>query len=93
MSEVKQVKLNLPRHLLWEYDMDKFDFDKSWFIVVERVIERGNILEWRQTQNYYGKEKMLKVANASRQLTNRDKAFTKLYIHSNLNDPRRSTNY
>ncbi|MEM6394946.1 MAG: hypothetical protein AAF741_01270 [Bacteroidota bacterium] len=85
--------IDLPQHLLWEYDLSKFDYSKSWFIVIERVIQRGDIIQWREVQNFYGKEKMLEVARKSKQLSKKDKAFTEIYIHSNLNDPHRTTNY
>jgi hypothetical protein len=31
--------------LLWEYDLDTFNYEKSYKIVIERVIERGNLEE------------------------------------------------
>ncbi len=73
--------------------MSTFDFDRSWFIVIERIIERGDILQWRSVQNYYGKEKMLEVCSESKQLSIRDKTFTSIYVNSEFNDPYRSTNY
>lgn len=75
---------SLPQHLFWEYDMKKFDFDKSYFIVIERVIERGTIQQWQLVQRYYGKEKTLEVARKSKQLTKRDKQFAELFVNSSL---------
>ncbi|MFT7121743.1 MAG: hypothetical protein ACJAZ9_001929 [Neolewinella sp.] len=83
----------MPKHLLWEYDLSSFNYDRSWFIVIERVIERGDIIQWRTVQNYYGKEKLLEVAAESRQLSERDKNFTSIYVNSKFNDPYRTTNY
>lgn len=93
MSNAKKKSLDLPKHLLWEYDLTTFDYIKSWFIVIERIIERGDIIQWRLVQDFYGKHKMLEVANTSRQLSERDKAFTRLYVNSPLNDPHRRTDY
>jgi hypothetical protein len=45
--------------LLWEYDLDTFNFDKSYKIVIERILERGNLNEWKEMVNYYPKEKIL----------------------------------
>ncbi len=78
------LKQSLPQHLFWEYDMKKFDFDKSYFIVIERAIERGTIQQWQLVQRYYGKEKILEVTRKSKQLTKRDKQFAELFVNSSL---------
>ncbi len=80
-------KPNLPQHLLWEYDLEKFDYDRSWRIAIERVIERGNLEEWRETQAYFGKQRFVDVVEWSRQLTSRDKDFALLFINSKLLAP------
>ena len=77
--------LDLPAHLFWEYDLKNFDFDKSYFIVIERVIERGTIEQWRTMQQYYGKKKVLEVAEKSKQLSQRDKQFARLFVNSSFN--------
>jgi hypothetical protein len=94
---LKQIKVtatslssNLPiirPHLLWEYNLDSFDYFKSADIVIERVIERGNLEEWRQILNFYGIEKVRAVAQASQQLSTKDKQFTEIYVYSELNAP------
>ena len=81
----KKATLYLPQYLLWEYDLKKFNYNKSYFIVIERVIERGTVEHWRMAQFFYGKEKMLAVAHQSKQLSKRDKQFTELYVNSSLN--------
>ena len=70
--------------LFWEYDLKSFDCDKSYFIVIERIIERGTVEQWRMMQRYYGKEKVLEVVEKSKQLSQRDKQFAKLFVHSSL---------
>ena len=80
-----KATLSLPQYLLWEYDLKKFNYNKSYFIVIERVIERGTVEHWRMAQFFYGKEKMLEVAHQSKQLSKRDKQFTELYVNSSLN--------
>ncbi len=42
--------------LLWEYDINDFDFDKMRDVVVQRVIERGWPNDWYFMLNYYGLE-------------------------------------
>ena len=80
-----KTTLSLPQYLLWEYDLKKFNYNKSYFIVIERVIERGTVEHWRMTQFFYGKEKMLEVAHQSKQLSKRDKQFTELFVNSAFN--------
>jgi hypothetical protein len=31
--------------LLWKYDLETFNYEKSYKIVIERVLERGNLSE------------------------------------------------
>lgn len=78
---------NKPRispHLLWEYDLSAFDFDRSRRVVIERVIGRGTLEDWREMVWYYGEEQVLNVARHSRQLSAKDKSFTEIFIHSTL---------
>ena len=71
-------------HLLWEYDISTFNFDSSKQVVIERIIERGRIEDWHEMMAYYGKEKVLKVAARSKQLSERDKNFTIIFVESPL---------
>ena len=41
-------------HLLWEYNLDTFDWHKSRAIVVERVVERGRPEDWYAAIHLYG---------------------------------------
>lgn len=85
MPSIIEKPMILPQYLFWEYDLKKFNYNKSYFIVIERVIERGTMAQWRMVQFYYGKEKMLEVARKSKQLSKRDKQFTELFVNSTFN--------
>lgn len=76
------MTLNIRPHLLWEYNVSTFNFEKGAAIVIERVIERGNLKEWREIVTHYGKEKVIQIANISKQLSKRDKDFATLFVHS-----------
>lgn len=71
-------------HLLWEYNLDTFDYINSKSIVIERVIERGNLEDWKSIFKAYGKEALLEVVYQSKQLSKRDKDFTLLFVNSPL---------
>jgi hypothetical protein len=68
--------------LLWEYDLETFNYEKSYKIVIERVLERGNLEEWREMVRLYSKEKILETIEWSAQLDKRDKEFSKFFLTS-----------
>ena len=71
-------------HLLWEYNLADFDFQGAAAIVVERVVERGTIPDWKAIVEYYGAEKVVVLARLSKQLQDRDKAFAARFVYSNF---------
>ena len=70
--------------LLWEYDLDTFNYDRSYKIVIERVLERGTLDEWREMLNYYGEQKVLETIEWSSQLTERMKHFSRFFLKSDF---------
>lgn len=68
--------------LLWEYDLETFNYEKSYKIVIERVLERGNLEEWREMVRIYTKEQILETIDWSAQLEKRDKEFSKFFLTS-----------
>ena len=68
--------------LLWEFDLETFNYDNSYKIVIERVLQLGNLEEWRNMVNYYTKEQILETIEWSAQLDKRDKDFSKLFLTS-----------
>ena len=72
--------------LLWEYDLETFNYEKSYKIVIERVLQLGNLQEWKNMVNYYSREKILETIEWSAQLEQRDKDFSKFFLDSDLLD-------
>ena len=68
--------------LLWEYDLETFNYEKSYKIVIERILQLGNLEEWRNMVNYYTKEQILETIEWSAQLDKRDKDFSKFFLTS-----------
>ncbi|MEP7169356.1 MAG: hypothetical protein ABI855_08285 [Bacteroidota bacterium] len=68
--------------LLWEYDLNTFHWDRSYKIVIERVLERGNLIEWKEMYKFYGREKILETIEWSAQLREREKAFSRFFLNS-----------
>jgi hypothetical protein len=75
-------KPTIPAFLLWEYDLKTFNYDKSYKIVIERVLERGTMENWKEIVSYYPIEKILETIDWSAQLQERDKNFSKLFLKS-----------
>ena len=68
--------------LLWEYDLETFNYEKSYKIVIERVLQLGNLEEWKNMIAYYSTEKILETIEWSAQLDRRDKDFSKFFLNS-----------
>jgi hypothetical protein len=68
--------------LLWEYDLETFNYDKSYKIVIERVLQMGNLDEWRKMVNYYTRKQILETIEWSAQLDKRDKDFSRFFLDS-----------
>ena len=79
-------KPNIPAFLLWEYDLETFNYDKSYKIVIERVLERGTMEDWKEIVSYFSEEKILETIEWSAQLDKRDKDFSKLFLKSDYFD-------
>ncbi|MBX3164594.1 MAG: hypothetical protein KF900_08935 [Bacteroidetes bacterium] len=70
--------------LLWEYDLDTFNYKKSYKIVIERVLERGNLEEWREMVQLYSREQILEAIEWSAQLSKFEKEFGSFFLDSSL---------
>jgi hypothetical protein len=70
--------------LLWEYDLETFDYKKSYKIVIERVLERGNLEEWKEMVKLYSRNQILETIDWSAQLAKRDKDFSKFFLDSEM---------
>ena len=73
--------------LLWEYDLDTFNYEKSYKIVSERILQMGNLEEWRNMVRFYSKEQILETIEWSAQLDKRDKEFAKFFLNSDFLHP------
>ena len=85
MSVSQKAVPQIRKHLLWEYDLSTFDYLRSKKVVIERVIERGNLKEWKEMLLFYGRATVLEVARASKQLDRKEKNFTEVFVDSDYN--------
>lgn len=80
----KADKPNIPPRLLWEFDYENFDFKRSYKIVIERILERGNLENWREMIKFYSKSQILETIDWSSQMEEKDKRFSRLFINSDF---------
>ena len=73
---------NISDTLLWEYDLKTFHWDKSYKIVIERVLQMGNLKEWVEIVRFYTKEQILETIKWSAQLREREKEFSRFFLNS-----------
>jgi hypothetical protein len=83
-SRIMKQKPAIPKKFLWEYDTETFNYDKSYKIVIERVLEMGNIQQWQIIFQYYGEQKILETIEWSAQLSVYEKEFSKFFLKSDL---------
>ncbi len=50
----KYTTATISKHLLWEYDLNAFDWDNMRLLVVQRVIERGCFDDFYAAIRMYG---------------------------------------
>jgi hypothetical protein len=77
-----QNKPNINSAHLWEYDLNTFNWVKSYKIVIERVLERGNLEEWKEMVKFYSRSQILETIDWSAQLDKRDKDFSRFFLDS-----------
>ena len=77
-------KPNIPGYFLWEYDLETFNYDKSYKIVIERILQLGNLEGWREILRYYGEEKIKDTIEWSAQLDKLGKKFSLSFLKSDF---------
>jgi hypothetical protein len=77
-------KPNIPDYLLWEYDLTTFNYEKSYKIVIERILSSNNIEYWNEMLDFYPLEKVYETIKCSEYLTKREKDFANLFLQSDL---------
>lgn len=80
MNNIFKMKLELSKSLFWDVDYDTIDWDKHAPYVVERVINRGTLAEFKIIKNYYGKAKLKKITKQFRYMNDEVLHFCSVYF-------------
>ena len=54
------MRPNLSKVLFWDIDYSEIDFEKHARFVIERVLTRGNLHDWKELKRYYGLDRIKK---------------------------------
>jgi len=73
-------------HLLWEFNPEKFDYQKSRSIVVERVVQRGDTDDWLTVFNLYGYDGVREQIKQIPYLNDRDMNFVRVIFEIPLTE-------
>lgn len=71
---------NISKSLFWDTDFSQIDWDKNQRAVIERVVDMGNLSDWRELVRYYGYEKIKENALQSRYFNNKAFGFLAVYF-------------
>lgn len=86
LSRVNPVQhCKIRNHLLWEFKQP-FDYEKGMAIVVERVVQRGNMDDWLAIFNLYGYDAVREQIKHIPYLNDKDMNFVHLIFDIPLTD-------
>lgn len=72
-------------YIFWDVDRDSIDMTLNAQYVVQRVLEYGQIGDWKLLRSYYGLDKIVQVAKGLRTLEPKALAFISTISGTPLN--------
>ena len=75
------MKLNLPKHLFWDVDYGKIDYEKNRVFVIGRVLNFGTVKDIKEVFKKYGVEEVKKHIVNANGLTNKSLYFWSKYFN------------
>jgi len=55
----QQFISKLSLYLFWDMDKSQFDVERNSMQLIQRVLEYGNLNDWRITRDFYGMDKIV----------------------------------
>ncbi|MEX2483826.1 MAG: hypothetical protein WED10_04685 [Brumimicrobium sp.] len=71
---------NLSNHLFWDTDKSSLLNNSSEIFVLERVMEYGNIDDWRAINSFYKRKKLKKLVVQLKNISDKSFAFLSNYF-------------
>jgi hypothetical protein len=84
----KPLKPNLNPRLFWDIRFEELDYEKYANFVIERVFERGDVEDIRQTRRFYGDEKVGQALTNARWLSSATLSLAKAILNNEDKDYR-----
>jgi len=78
--------MNLPNHLFWDIDLKSLDYKSNARFVIQRVIQKGSIDDWKMIKAFYGLEFIKKEILQMRDLDPLTLNFFSTYFGINKKD-------
>ncbi len=80
------MKMELSKVLFWDVDYDTIDWEKHAPYVVERIITRGTLEDFREIKNYYGKSKLKRITKQLRYMNDELLYFCSVYFNTPISE-------
>jgi hypothetical protein len=80
----EKAKIELTRSLFWDIEYDRLDFKTHASFIVERVLNRGSIEDFRAIVKYYGKEQLKEITLKIRYLDKKTLSFCSAFFSEPL---------
>lgn len=78
----------LSPYLFWDTNRDTYDVEKYSAALIQRVLERGQMKDWRLTRNYFGIDRIAAECKKLRTLDPKALSYICLISHTQKEDYR-----
>jgi hypothetical protein len=72
---IRKNKIKLNKYLFWDTDPKKIDFKKNQKFVISRVLQMGDLDDFKKIKKYYGLERIKNTAKEIRSLDKKSLNF------------------
>lgn len=78
--------MTLPSYLFWDIDLNSLDYAKNARFIIQRVIQKGSLKEWKIIKDFYGLNLIKKEILMIRDLDAKTLNFFSTYFRLNKNN-------
>ncbi len=75
------MELLFDKSLFWDVDIDSADLEKNARHIINRILLRGNINDWKQLKKFYGLDRIKEEVLKMRFLDKRTLNFCSFYFN------------
>lgn len=88
MNNTQALISQLSPYLFWDIDKDRFDAEKNSAQLIKRVLEYGELDDWRKVRNFYGLDRIASDCKSLRSLRPEALSFVCVVTGTNKEDYR-----